>query len=222
MSITNPWFANYNAVNIQEHDLNKLILNYFVVEGYKEAATQFSQESMQPLFIDEETMECRTTIRDAIQTGNVEEAKSLINDLDSDILENNKELVFLLQLQILIENIRNEDMNTALAMAQELAPLAELEKPYREELEHVMSCMVFKDPLLRQAEKLDVAQIEKVLSCINQSILSNMSQEKDSKLPMLLKMCAFGQHLLDQYQIEYPKMDVKQGLFEQVDGMEME
>ena len=216
------WLQSYHQVQINEQDLNKLILNYFVVEGYKDAATHFSKESAQPLRIDNVTMDIRMLIRDAIQTGKVEEAISMINDLDSDILEGNRELVFLLQLQRLIEAIRGGNTDLALELAQQVAPLAELNSQYREELEHVMSCLVFKDPILRQAEKLDMAQIEKLLTCINQCILQNMAQEKDSKLPALLKMCTFGQGLLERNGVEFPKMDVKQGLFEQDDEMDIE
>eukprot|EP00835_Amoeboradix_gromovi_P006873 NODE_924_length_3063_cov_0.274291.p2 type:complete len:220 gc:universal NODE_924_length_3063_cov_0.274291:2131-2790(+) len=216
------WLQAYHQVEINEQDLNRLILNYFVVEGYKEAATQFSKESMQPLRIDNVTMDIRMLIRDAIQTGKVEDAISMINDLDSDILECNTELVFLLQLQRLIEAIRGGNTDLALELAKHVAPLAESNNNYREELEHVMSCLVFKDPILRQAEKLDVAQIEKLLTCINQCILQSMAQEKDSKLPVLLKMCAFGQNLLEKCNIDFPKMDVKQGLFEQDDEMDTE
>ena len=216
------WLQNYHHVQINEQDLNKLILNYFVVEGYKDAALHFSKESEQTLRIDNATMDVRMLIRDAIQTGKVEEAVSLINDLDSDILEGNKELVFLLQLQQLIEAIRSGKTDLALDLAQYVAPLAESDTQYREELEHVMSCLVFKDPILRQAEKLDMAQIEKLLTCINQCILENMAQEKDSKLPTLLKTCTFGQNLLEKYGIDFPKMDVKQGLFEQDDEMDVE
>ncbi|CAB4446120.1 unnamed protein product [Rhizophagus irregularis] len=38
------WVKKLEDVKIDKNDLNKLIMNYFVIEGYKDAAETFSQE----------------------------------------------------------------------------------------------------------------------------------------------------------------------------------
>ena len=61
-------------------DLNKLIMNYFVIEGYKDAAETFSQECGISPSIDVDSIKDRMNIKNAIQNGNVEEAIERVND----------------------------------------------------------------------------------------------------------------------------------------------
>lgn len=73
-------------------DLDRLVLDYLVVEGYKNAAVSFSRESGMPA-INCETMDQRTAIRNAICRGDVEAAIEQLNDLDSEV--NSRSLSFL-------------------------------------------------------------------------------------------------------------------------------
>jgi len=45
--IINPkeWFESLNQIRISKFDLNKLVMNFFLVEGYKSAAENFAKES---------------------------------------------------------------------------------------------------------------------------------------------------------------------------------
>jgi hypothetical protein len=67
-------------------DLNKLIMNYFVIEGYKDAAETFSQECGLLPSIDVDSIQDRMNIRNAIQNGNVEEAIERVNDLNPEVI----------------------------------------------------------------------------------------------------------------------------------------
>lgn len=61
--------------------------------------------------------------------GKIDEALALVNDLDSEILDTNAELYLELQIAKLIEMIRQGEVDTALAFAQEeLAPAGDSKK----------------------------------------------------------------------------------------------
>lgn len=66
-------------------DLNRLIMDYLVIEGYKSAAEHFSSEANLPSSVDFNTIESRANIRDALQRGDVENAITLVNDLDPEV-----------------------------------------------------------------------------------------------------------------------------------------
>lgn len=42
------WEKRMNEVTINKEDINKLIMDYFVVEGYKDAAESFATEAKTP------------------------------------------------------------------------------------------------------------------------------------------------------------------------------
>jgi hypothetical protein len=66
-------------------DLNKLVMNYLVVEGYKDAAEQFSIESGIAPMVDIASIQDRMDIRRAVQSGNVDAAIERVNDLNPDV-----------------------------------------------------------------------------------------------------------------------------------------
>ena len=66
-------------------DLNRLIMDYLVIEGYKSAAEEFSQEANLAPPVDFESIESRMDIREALQRGDVEEAITRVNDLNPEV-----------------------------------------------------------------------------------------------------------------------------------------
>ena len=66
-------------------ELNRLIMDYLVIEGYKSAAEEFSREADLASPVDFQSIEDRTTIRDALQRGDVEEAIIRVNDLNPEV-----------------------------------------------------------------------------------------------------------------------------------------
>jgi molybdopterin-guanine dinucleotide biosynthesis protein len=66
-------------------DLNRLIMDYLVIEGYKSAAEEFSQEARLTPPVDFESIESRMEIREALQRGDVEDAISRVNELNPEV-----------------------------------------------------------------------------------------------------------------------------------------
>ncbi|CAL5412175.1 unnamed protein product [Camellia sinensis] len=204
------WEKKLNDVKIRKEDLNKLVMNFLVTEGYVDAAEKFRTESGTEPDIDLATITDRMAVKKAVQCGNVEDAIEKVNDLNPEILDTNPQLFFHLKQQKLIELIRNGKVEEALEFAQEeLAPRGEENQSFLEELERTVALLAFNDvsncPV---GELLDVSQRHKTASEVNAAILMSQSHEKtlvnknrkvpDPKLPSLLKMLVWAQNQLDE------------------------
>ncbi|TPX41295.1 hypothetical protein SeMB42_g05317 [Synchytrium endobioticum] len=201
------WEKKLDEVKINKNDLNRLVMNYLVIEGYKDAAEKFAAESGLPPSIDLAHIEERMNIRNAIQSGNIEEAIERVNDLDPDILDTNPKLFFHLQQQRLIELIRHGRIMDAIDFAQdELAPRGEENPEFLDELERTMALLAFDDHQKSPVGALlDYSQRQKTASELNSAILAAQCQDKDPKLPTMLKMLVWAQNQLDE-KYSYPKV----------------
>ncbi|PHU19133.1 Glucose-induced degradation protein 8 -like protein [Capsicum chinense] len=202
------WEKKLNDVRIRKEDMNKLVMNFLVTEGYVEAAEKFRKESGTDPDIDLATITDRMAVKKAVQAGNVEDAIEKVNDLNPEILDTNPQLFFHLQQQRLIELIRNGKVEEALEFAQEeLAPRGEENQSFLEELEKTVALLAFEDvsncPI---GELLDVSQRLKTASEVNAAILTSQSHEKDPKLPSLLKMLLWAQNQLGEKAV-YPRIN---------------
>ncbi|KAI8926758.1 CTLH/CRA C-terminal to lish motif domain-containing protein [Entophlyctis helioformis] len=201
------WERRLAEVNVSKDDLNKLIMNYLVIEGYKDAAEKFSVEAHIAPSVDLMSIQDRMNIRTAVQTGNIEAAIEKVNDLDPEILDTNPRLYFHLQQQKLIELIRLGRINDAIEFAQEeLAPRGEENPEFLEELERTMALLAFDDTRTSPVgDLLDNSQRQKTASELNAAILTAQCQEKDPKLPSLLKMLVWAQNQLEE-KMTFPKI----------------
>ncbi|KAK9706677.1 hypothetical protein RND81_07G144000 [Saponaria officinalis] len=202
------WEKKLNDVKIRKEDMNKLVMNFLVTEGYVDAAEKFRQESGTEPDIDLATITDRMAVKKAVQCGNVEDAIEKVNDLNPEILDTNPQLFFHLQQQRFIELVRNGKIEEALEFAQEeLAPRGEENQSFLEELEKTVSLLAFEDASKSPVgDLLDISQRLKTASEVNAAILTSQSHEKDPKLPYLLKMLLWAQNQLDE-KAAYPRIN---------------
>ncbi|KAI9265992.1 CTLH/CRA C-terminal to lish motif domain-containing protein [Sporodiniella umbellata] len=202
------WEKRLDEVKVNKQDLNQVVMNYLVVEGYRDAAEQFGHESGLEPTADLQSIQQRMEIRQAVQSGDIDTAIDLVNDLNPEILDTNPELTFHLQQQRLIEFIRQGAFQEALEFAtEEMAPRGEEHPEFLEELERTMALLAFQDVVDSPVQDLlHSGQRQKTAGELNAAILVNQSQEKDSKLPSLLKMLAWSQSQLDK-RMNYPKIE---------------
>ncbi|GAA0175680.1 scaffold/adaptor protein [Lithospermum erythrorhizon] len=202
------WEKRLNVVNINTEDMNKLVMNYFVTEGFVEAADKFRSETGLEPEIDLSSITDRMAVKKAVQAGNVQDAIEKVNDLNPEILDTNPQLFFHLQQQRLIELIRNGKVEEALEFAQEeLAPRGEEHKNFLEELEKTVLLLAFEDATKSPVgELLGMSQRLKTASEVNAAILTSQSHEKDPKLSSLLKMVILAQNKLDEKAV-YPRIN---------------
>ena len=184
-------------------------MEYLVREGFREAAQQFHQETGINPGLDPSVMDSQIRIRQAIESGNVQTAMEAVNDLDPEILDNNSELFFHLQLQQLLEFIRQGDLEEALSYAQgELAARGEEESKFLGELEEALALLAYDDPgkcpfsnLLQHSQRL------RVVSEVNSAILGTQGREGVSRLSMLMKLVLWCQNQLEKKNVRFPKLN---------------
>lgn len=77
----------------------KVAFSSYFIEGFKEAAERFQEESGLVPPIDLNSMDNRIQIREAIQNGRIQEATLLVNQLHPELLDNDRYLYFHLQVK---------------------------------------------------------------------------------------------------------------------------
>ena len=68
-----------------DRDVNNLIMDYLVTEGYPSAAEKFAMEANIERAPDHSFIEQRVQIRDSIHRGDLQQAIELINDLNPEV-----------------------------------------------------------------------------------------------------------------------------------------
>lgn len=189
------WRQALDSVRIPKEQLNSLVLNYLVTEGYRQAAEQFREESGCRMQFDPEEIDQRMRIRKAVMEGEIDEAISAVNEFDSQILDENLELLFRLRLQKLIEYIRTGAVQEALGFSQEvLAPVAIANPSLLPALEEVMSLLAFESPENSPLARLvHSSHLQTIASELNSAILASSGQVQDSKITALMKTLAWSQ-----------------------------
>lgn len=202
------WEKKVSDVKVRKEDMNRLVMNFLVTEGYVDVAEKFKSESGTEPDTDLATITDRMAVKQAVQSGDVEVAIERVNDLNPEILDTNPQLFFHLQQQRLIELIRKGKVEEALEFAQEeLAPRGEENPTFLEELERTVALLAFEDVTkCPVGELLDISQRLKIASEVNAAILTSQNHEKDPKLPGLLKMLLWTQNQLDVKAV-YPRIN---------------
>lgn len=140
------WNEEMRKAAPSKQDLNALVLEYLLIEGFSEAAVEFARETGLPHDIDHAMIHERMEIREAVEDGRVEEAVRRVNELDPEILDTNPPLLFHLHLLRLIELIRLDKVDEALEFAAtELAPRGAQNQEFLVDLERTMALLAFPD-----------------------------------------------------------------------------
>jgi len=204
------WLQAVDSREINRNSMNKLVMNYLVTEGFKEAAEKFQEESGIEPSVDLSSLEDRISIRDAIINGRIQEATALINKLYPELLDNDRYLFFHLQQLHLIELIRGNRIEEALIFAQShLSEAGEGNPSVLTELERTVALLAFEDPANSPfGDLLQPSQRHKIASEVNAAILQMENQEVTApKLSTVLKLIMWAQDRLDKkVQAKYPKM----------------
>uniref|UniRef100_A0A023GAJ8 Putative lish motif-containing protein n=2 Tax=Amblyomma TaxID=6942 RepID=A0A023GAJ8_AMBTT len=192
------WLERLDKVHLHRGDLNRIIMDYLVTEGFKEAADKFRLEAgvVPPVPLD--TLDERIRIRDCLQEGRVLEAVSLLNGLRPELLDNDRCLLFHLRQQHLIELIREGRTEEALAYAQDhLSECGEENPQVLSELERTLALLAFEEPQSSPfGDLLHPSQRQKVASEVNAALLDE--QNPRPQLSVLLRLLLWAQEQLEQ------------------------
>ncbi|EIW73102.1 hypothetical protein TREMEDRAFT_37146 [Tremella mesenterica DSM 1558] len=233
------WDAELARTDISKNDLNALIYDYLVIEGFSDAAVEFARETGLPSEVDEASIRERMEIREAVEEGRVEEAVKRVNELDPEILDNNPPLLFHLHLLRLIEYIREEQIDKALEFAtQELAPRGAQHPEFLDDLERTMALLAFPD-LAKYADDatsssqpppppetlalfqdpaftpiiqlMRRSQRVKIAKELNAAILESNGQGMETKLSGLVRLMAWGEEKLETSGMALPNIEKYRG-----------
>ncbi|KAM0200744.1 hypothetical protein ACHAPI_002409 [Fusarium lateritium] len=183
-------------------DINALILDYLTMEGYPNAAANFSKEANIPPHQEPQSITARQEIQNCVHSGNVQIAIETLNDFDPEILDEDKALHFaLLRLQ-LVELIRNcnasgGDIQPALKFATEqLGPRAPTNSKFLEDLERTMALLLFpSDSLEPQLAALLQPELRReVADNVNRAILERQSQRREAAIRQLVRMRVWAEN----------------------------
>jgi hypothetical protein len=188
-------------VKSPKSEINAMILDYLTMEGYPNAAANFSKEAnLQPLQ-ENAAIQARQEIQNCIHSGNIQSAIETLNELDPEILDNDKALHFsLLRLQLveLIRscNVSGGDISPALEFAtNQLGPRAPTHPKFLEDLERTMALLLFPpdnlDPQL--ASLLDPALRQEAAASVNKAILDRYMRRREAAIRHLVKMRAWAE-----------------------------
>ena len=204
------WAQRVNSCHVSKAMMNKLVMDFLVIEGHKEAAECFQAESGTTAGLDLETISDRRTIRSAIESGDVQRAVAHAHKLSPDLLTGSPELSFHVEQQQLVELIRADRVDEAIAFAQaQLAPKAEQSATLLAELERTMLLLAYPDAAsCPEAELLSQAQRQRTASRLNAAVLSAQAQEQEAALPTLFRRLAWEQDELQHCQrVSFPRID---------------
>lgn len=192
------WLEKLDKVHLRRGDLNRLVMDYLVTEGFKEAADKFRLEAGVVLPVPLDTLDERIRIRDCLQEGRVLEAVSMLNGLRPELLDNDRCLLFHLRQQHLIELIREGRTEEALAYAQDhLSECGEENPQVLSELERTLALLAFEEPQSSPfGDLLHPSQRQKVASEVNAALLED--QNPRPQLSVVLRLLLWAQEQLEQ------------------------
>lgn len=203
------WERLKAEMRLSKRYTNRLIMEYFVVEGHREAAAAFARESGVKLGEPLEAMDGRVTARQLLVEGRVDEAYKVLEGVSSTLLESRPDVQFRLAQQEFIELVRSRRIDEALELAERrLAPLADEHPEHREGLEDAMALLAFSTPesapkevasLLSRSYRIETAGI------VNAAALTAQGQVQESRLPGLLRTLMHSQKRLEDG-VEFPSI----------------
>jgi len=195
--------------------MNLLVMDYLVAEGFKEAAERFKAESgvemarINDTAESSELLDQRIDIRLAVEEGRIMDAIRLVNKCYPELLDANRMLYFKLQQQQLIELIRTQQIEQALAFAQEQLSVDE-DNLQLKELERTLALLAFDRPENSPyADLLQLSHRQQLASEINEAILLDQSGSVDESKPQLvtlIKLLLWTQNELEKKKVPFAKM----------------
>ncbi|PWY82183.1 CTLH domain-containing protein [Aspergillus heteromorphus CBS 117.55] len=199
-------------------DINYLVMDYLITNGYPAAAMKFAVEANIQPRADFESIQERVEIRTAIHSGNIQVAIEKINELNPQILDENPPLHFaLLRLQ-LVELIRactsvpDGDIGPVLEFATlQMAPRAPTNPQFLEDLERTLALLIFPaDNLSPSLAPLLHPDLRKeIANRVNEAILLNQGTHKEARLRNLVKLRAWAEQKAREAKKDIPeKLDL--------------
>jgi hypothetical protein len=216
--------TDFSLIEMDSHDkiidkfiptehMNNLIFDYLLSNGHTSIAVALQNDIAKTKFQNDheltihEDSDIREKIRDHILSGEIKEAEKVINSSYPELLDDDHLLHFYLQIQHLIELVRQRKIEQAVTFAQEDI----VEKgDYPEclpDLERVMGLLAYSEPETSPfADLLKPNFRLKVWSRVNEAIRNTSREPTSCRLDKLLRYVLWSQQVLQDKNLTFNKM----------------
>jgi len=197
------------AQDFTKAQMNDIVLDYLIKEGFKEAAEAFAAEANIELQTEKLAgIDERLAIQTSIISGDIMEAIKAINDLNSDLLDENADINFQLKQQHVIELIRTGNKEGALQFAQLYLSEHGDDPTRRQATEKTLMLLCFDTfDACPVKELLSESKRQKLAEDVNSAILLSQDREPNSKLAKAVQILDWAQGSLDDRGVKYPRID---------------
>ncbi|CAH8502502.1 unnamed protein product [Schistosoma turkestanicum] len=179
-----------DGLSLTRQEINRLILEYLVVEGYKDVAEKFSRETgivepLNELQVAGASLNDRMWIREAVLLRKIEDVIDTVNRLWPELFDKNPFIYFQLRQLQMLELIRNKRLEEALIFAQSYLadPVAKRLSEHPQllnEMQNTMALLAFDNPAESIYGKLLSPQhAEVVAGALNRAILRHIESSGD-------------------------------------------
>jgi hypothetical protein len=204
------WAQKWNKADIGKEDMNNLVMDVLVFEGFVEAARRFQEESntMPKIDLNDATITDRITDRlailGAIKSRDLADAIARVNALIPEIPEAELHL----KTQKFIELMREEKIGDAVKFAQdEIAPIAENHEAFAKQFEKIFTLLTVYFRIPSTKELLGDSQWYRTYNEVNAAITG----ERGPQLQHLLNLLSVTQNKMDASGFEYPRLLLSTG-----------
>lgn len=195
-----PETSAYENMVVDDGDIRKIVLDYLIQNCLKETAEAFVSCTGMKCTLDwSAEMDKRKIIYTHAVEGNIMKALELTNDLASDLLQNNQDVLFDLLTLHFVELVRSKNCRGALEFAQkELTPYGMLDR-YIEKLQDFMTLLAYDEPEKSPVyELLSLDHRQSVADKLNQIVLAHYKLPSSSSLERLLQQVSVVRCCLNQ------------------------
>jgi len=204
------WIEERNKIPISKRDINKMILNHFILEGNKDAVECFEKEVNESIPYDRELLSIRDSIRKSIILWDIDSAIDKINDLNNEILENNQNLLFQLKRQKFIKLLLDGKIEEAIVFSQEeLFHIAMKDNTLYKEFEDLMVLFVYNNiRTSKYKDYLSEKYINTLISLVNKEIIKSQMQIITPSIQLMFKIMIWNQSELKENGFTFPEIDL--------------
>eukprot|EP00397_Hematodinium_sp_SG-2012_P060759 GEMP01079552.1.p1 GENE.GEMP01079552.1~~GEMP01079552.1.p1 ORF type:complete len:265 (+),score=44.66 GEMP01079552.1:61-795(+) len=212
------WIHKMRSVEVFESDIQAMVFNFFTVMGMKEAAEAFVNEAM-PHFepgVALSSVTIRNQVRKAITEKDIPFAIQLLQELDSDLLQQHPYIDFRLNQKILETKIMSGNIEDAVTFAQQtVAPLVAGNSQLLTQLEDSMALLAYQDLESPEAQQClsKLGSYDDIATLADDAILTHYGTSHSSKLEVLCQNMSWCQRKLSDGVPAIPISELDKGQF---------
>ncbi|CDR97735.1 -Protein C20orf11 homolog [Babesia bigemina] len=198
------WLADLVDIHVDDVYLQKIVMNYLVVNMCEESYSRFIEETGYTGPDLSHTIASRRRIRDAILECRARDALDLINGVDPKILQKNVHILFNLLSCDLIDIIKTGDSKKAVEYARRmLAPCVQKDRSLIEKLEEILGLIAFGN--MEDVDPLDlkhkIYRPEDTAKLVDIALMKHFRQDTRIMLVSLAKEAAWLQGKLSDQEV---------------------